>query len=312
MEKKLLEILVLGLLLCNVGFAETLELDQGIKINIPKNYEYLQFDQQDFSRANMVGIGLSKNEIEDLINEQASLLGMDGTETSTIIAKKGYADAYGNLIQHLIDGKSHESWPGNRKFKKKCGKKRSQKSMLKCLVKFFKLDPMIQIDIANGTNEEIKEMASALKEIEGSSKKEIKEINKSFEPSKNSFGSFYKTTLNLKFAYIDNKQWGFEITGKENIMGAKGKRIGYIIIHKNRAFLIQGFCYSQTTCENIEKTNIEIIQPYLSPISTGKKIETRSTSNSNLSEELKKLNELYKEGALTKEEFEKAKKKLLN
>jgi hypothetical protein len=310
--KKFLGILVLGLLWCNVGFAEILELDHGIKINIPKNYEYLQFDQQDHARANMVGIDLSKNEIEDLINEQASLLGMDGTETTIIIAKKGYAEGYGDYYQHLIDGKSPESWSGYRKFEKKCGKKKSQKSILKCLVKFMKLDPMIQIDIANGTNEDFKEMASSLKEIEGSSKKEIKEINKSFEPTKNSFGSYYKNTLNLKIAYIDNKQWGFEIIGEENMMGMKGKRIGYIMVHNDHAFLIQGYCFSQTTCKNIKKTNIEIIQPYLSPISTGKKIETTSTTSSNLTKELKELNELYKSGALTKEEFEKAKKKLLN
>ena len=34
--KKLLGILVLGLLWCNVGLTEILELDHGIKINIPK------------------------------------------------------------------------------------------------------------------------------------------------------------------------------------------------------------------------------------------------------------------------------------
>ena len=35
-------------------------------------------------------------------------------------------------------------------------------------------------------------------------------------------------------------------------------------------------------------------------------------TNDSLVEEIKKLNELYKSGVLTKEEFEKAKKKLLN
>jgi len=44
-----------------------------------------------------------------------------------------------------------------------------------------------------------------------------------------------------------------------------------------------------------------------------KKKETKDTSSSsNFTEELKELNKLYKEGVLTKEEFEKAKKKLLN
>ena len=47
-----------------------------------------------------------------------------------------------------------------------------------------------------------------------------------------------------------------------------------------------------------------------------KKVEKKETkdtsSSSNLTGELKELHELYKEGVLTKEEFEKAKKKLLN
>ena len=44
-----------------------------------------------------------------------------------------------------------------------------------------------------------------------------------------------------------------------------------------------------------------------------KKKETKDTSSSsNLTEELKELNKLYKEGVLTKEEFKKAKKKILN
>jgi len=43
--------------------------------------------------------------------------------------------------------------------------------------------------------------------------------------------------------------------------------------------------------------------------STSKK---KKSNNVNISKELKDLNELYKSGVLTKEEFEKAKKKLLN
>ena len=39
---------------------------------------------------------------------------------------------------------------------------------------------------------------------------------------------------------------------------------------------------------------------------------TKATSGSNLTEDIKALKQLYDEGALTKEEFEKAKKKLLN
>ena len=49
-----------------------------------------------------------------------------------------------------------------------------------------------------------------------------------------------------------------------------------------------------------------------SKIKKKKKTEETKTTSTGLTEELKELNKLYKEGVLTKEEFEKAKKKLLN
>jgi hypothetical protein len=45
---------------------------------------------------------------------------------------------------------------------------------------------------------------------------------------------------------------------------------------------------------------------------TEKKKEPKKKMNEDIVNKLKELNELYKSGALTKEEFEKAKKKLLN
>ena len=214
--KKLLGIVVLGLLWCNIGFAEILELNHGIKINIPKNYEYLQFDQQDFARANFKGV-ISENEIEDLLNEQASLLGFDGTETSTIIAKKGYAKGFGSYYSHVINGKDPQSWSGMKKIQNKCGKKKSQESQIKCIIKIMKMDPIVQIDIANSNNENIKQLASDIKLLEDSNKKEIKDINESSEKIRNSFGAMYKNELSLKIAKINNKKWGFEIIGEDNV-----------------------------------------------------------------------------------------------
>jgi hypothetical protein len=50
----------------------------------------------------------------------------------------------------------------------------------------------------------------------------------------------------------------------------------------------------------------------LSEYYAGKNSQTLGTSSQNITEELKELKKLYDEGALTKEEFTKAKKKLLN
>ncbi len=65
----------------------------------------------------------------------------------------------------------------------------------------------------------------------------------------------------------------------------------------------------------VEKCNgstdfLNIIKP--SNLYVESNLNIDATDSGDLTEQLKGLNELYKSGALTKEEFEKAKKKLLN
>tara|TARA_Y100001980_G_C14417868_1_gene209659 strand:+ start:511 stop:774 length:264 start_codon:yes stop_codon:yes gene_type:complete len=61
--------------------------------------------------------------------------------------------------------------------------------------------------------------------------------------------------------------------------------------------IMKGFSAKSTNRENQEINNSEI--------------ETQSVNHEGLSEEIKKLDNLLKEGVLTQEEFEKAKKKIL-
>ena len=272
--KKLLGIVVLGLLWCNTSFAETIELDQGIKVNIPKGYEYLQFDQIEFMRANFEGLELSESEIDEIVNEMKLLLGMNGSETSTLIGKKGYAKGYGSFINHTMSGNAPESWSGFSKFEKKCGNKQTEKSMMDCLIKFFKMDPIIQIDVGNDTNEDLKELTLLINEINTTDTKDIKDLNKSSEKIKKTFSNMYQNEINLKIVKIKNKKWGFEIFGEDIMMGFKAKRIGYMFMHNEHAFIIQGFCMSQTTCKNIKKLNNQIIEPYLSKLE--EKTETKA------------------------------------
>ena len=309
--KKLLGIIVLSLLWCNTLFAETIELDQGIKVNIPKGYEYLQFDQLEFIRVNMEAMEISKSKIDQIINDMKLLLGMNGSETSTIIGKKGYAKGYGDFMNHTLSGNAPESWDGFNEVEKKCGNKKTDKSMMKCLIKFFKMDPMIQIDVGNGSNKDLKELTLTLNKINDSDKNDINDFNKSSEKIKNTFSEMYQNEINLKLVKIKNKKWGFEILGEDTMMGFTAKRIGYMFIPNEHAFIIQGFCMSQTTCKNIKKLNNKIIEPYLS-MNFKKKAVINNSEEGNLIKQLQDLNDLYKSGVLTKEEFEKGKKKILN
>ena len=69
----------------------------------------------------------------------------------------------------------------------------------------------------------------------------------------------------------------------------------------------------KTIAKQISKPSRKLIVKLPTQIgNTAKKEPTQTDSNNSLSQQIKDLNEMYKSGALTKEEFEKAKKKLLN
>ena len=125
--KKLLGIVVLGLLWCNITFAKTIQLDQGVKVKIPKDFEYLQFNQLEFMRGSFEGMEMSKSEIDEIIDQMQSYLGMNGTEISTIIGRKGYKNSYGDFTNHILSGNNPETWSGFEEFSIKCGNKKTEK-----------------------------------------------------------------------------------------------------------------------------------------------------------------------------------------
>tara|TARA_B100000989_G_C19436878_1_gene425523 strand:- start:47 stop:856 length:810 start_codon:yes stop_codon:yes gene_type:complete len=268
--KKVLGIVILGLLWCNITFAKIIELDQGVKIKIPDGYEYVQFKRLEFMRAKAGEWGeLSKSQFDKFIDEQQTLLGMNGTETSTIIVRKEYKDSYIDFINHVSTGKSWKGWPGMRKIANKCANKKSQKSVVKCIVDTLKMDPIIQINLANDISKD-PVLMPALKE----------------------------------FGKIEN-------SGEDRIMGIGFKKTSYFFLHNENIFLIEGSCMSKKNCKNIKNLKNKIIEPFLS-MKSKKEKKPENVDNNDLIKKIKELNDLYKSGVLTKEEFEKAKKKLLN
>tara|TARA_B100000315_G_C14410812_1_gene510892 strand:- start:21 stop:902 length:882 start_codon:yes stop_codon:yes gene_type:complete len=77
--------------------------------------------------------------------------------------------------------------------------------------------------------------------------------------------------------------------------------------HNNKIFIASSICTEKC---NASTDLLDVIKPTNLFVESNS-IATDSTNN-NLVEQLNSLNKLYKSGALTKEEFEKAKKKLLN
>ena len=128
----------------------------------------------------------------------------------------------------------------------------------------------------------------------------------SFPPQKDLKEKFV-TVKNTYFLKIDygsnevsfllvkkNKKWGLTIIQKLGEVG--------INFTTNSTFDRKNFDY----CETVDK------QEFNELIKKGIKINTETKSNDDLTQQLMNLNGKYKYGILTKEEFEKAKKKLLN
>ena len=69
-------------------------------------------------------------------------------------------------------------------------------------------------------------------------------------------------------------------------------------------------CY--VDCSKFNSKFNNMIKPVFSTIKKTVKTKTINSSNNDLIEQLEQLNSLFKSGVLTKEEFAKAKKKILN
>ena len=82
------------------------------------------------------------------------------------------------------------------------------------------------------------------------------------------------------------------------------------IDQNDKAYLFLSACYVQ--CSKFNSKFDKMIKPIFSTNTQVKKTTSNISVSSDLAEQLKTLNELYKSGALTKEEFTIAKKKLLN
>ena len=121
-------------------------------------------------------------------------------------------------------------------------------------------------------------------------------INK-FKISKNVYGKLFLKS-NGKMIWV---MGAMKIDIKLNL---------FVTENNDKAYLFMSVCY--VNCSKFNSKFDKMIKPIFSTNTQVKKTTSNIYVSSDLTEQLKALNELYKSGVLTKEEFEKAKKKLLN
>ena len=293
--KKILGIVVLCLLLSHNSFAKTINIDNKILLNVPENFNYIKIEA---------------DKVADYYAEFFSSLGEDatfyyvGTDDSIEFANAMINDQE-KVLQPIMKKMEKKNFSTEKsminfvsKEIKKLMKKRKYQGVIWVLVSEENLEDtdydlfetvesfknMSQADMSNEALEYKKELKEELR-VDGVEGLNLK-VSK-FKIEKNKINS---PAFDLKIAAnMYNINWDMEVYG---------------YLKNNKPIIVGSECIGK--CKGVTDVKNMIVYSNTTSISTS------SESSSNIVDNLNKLNDLYKSGVLTKEEFEKAKKKILN
>jgi len=319
--KKFLFILGAGILWCNTSIAQIINIDNKITLDLPKHHKYTELQEDDvfygeyffdqmFEPIEMfepkVFMSGSKNLI-DLIEDVRD--GKDPMENKYIATFMRKMEKKSTSLDELKFGK----WMASEI--KKTFKKAKIDFSNFIVISGKKIDDIDTSDLGFDIND-FQEMNNT--EL----KRKTKEIraNITEDSGDNKTIDYGPTRLVIKkFKIAKNEYNQLFMIGEAKIFMAvnetlsiDGNYVLFVIVKDDRAFAIFSECF--VDCSEHGKKIDKMIKPMFS--TTTKIVDTdnnATTSNdSNIVDQIQQLNELYKSGALTKEEFEKAKKKLLN
>ena len=287
--------MALCLLLSHNSFAKTINIDDKILLNVPENFNYIKIET---------------DEIADYYEEFFSSLGVDaafyyvGTDDSIEFANAMVNDQEKVLqpIMKKLEKKNFSTEKSMINFVskeiKKLMKKRKYQGVIWVLVSEENLED---------TDYDLFETVESLKNLsQADMNKKALEYKKEL---KEELGVDGVEGLNLKvskFKIEKNKinSLAFDLKIAANMFNINWDMEVYGYLKNNKPIIVGSECIGK--CKGV--TGIKNMIVYSDTISTG----TSSKSSSNIVDNLNKLNDLYKSGVLTKEEFEQAKTKILN
>ena len=293
--KKLLGIVVLGLLLSHNSFAKTINIDDKILLNVPENFNYIKIET---------------DEVADYYAEFFSSLGEDaafyyvGTDDSIEFANAMVNDQEKVLepIMKKMERKNFSTEKSMINFVskeiKKLMKKRKYQGVIWVLISEESLED---------TDYDLFETVESLKKMnQADMNKEALEYKKELKEELSVDGVEGLNLKVSKFKIEKNKinSPAFDLKIAANMFNINWDMEVYGYLKNNKPIIVGSECIGK--CKGV--TGIKNMIVYSNTTSTN----TSSESSSNIVDNLNKLNDLYKSGVLTKEEFEKAKKKLLN
>ena len=313
--KKFLGIVVISFLWCSSVSSKIININQILSLDIPTNYEFIKIDDSNSSSV-LYGMGEFFDELDSLEFE------------FYFIAPRAAID----VVQELLDGTEAEDLDVFKDILRKAEKKNfnSYQSQMKWVVselkKKMKKEKISSLTYAIVAKQKIKdiedeELIDFIKEVENMNDTEKKEFTDELRKEMTTLSRDNKTVpINEDMSLVIKK---FNIAQNQNnklflefnfllkwlnVVNIPGNL--YLSERNEYLYLVASECW--VNCSKQNSRFKKMIKPMLSKNIKVKKTKSNISDSGNLTEQLKALNELYKSGALTKEEFTKAKNKLLN
>ena len=317
--KKIFTIIVLGLLYCNVLPAKILNIENKIQIEVPSSHKFIKYENEEV-----------RQPIEEFLEDY------EGLEMDLyLIGPSKYVD----LEKAILDGEDPMDNEYVQSIMNKLERKNFQDevkagkwmiSEAKKIMKKEKIDFITYALVLNesllklSAEEEGDEIADMINELKNMNSQELKVATKEIRKQITALSSNNKSilinesmTINLnKFVIAKNEYDNLFLKSSGKmiwIMGAIKLDVMlnlFLAEHNDKTYAFISACY--VNCSKFNSSFDKMTKPMFSTDVQTQKTKSSLSNDGDLTEQLKALGELYKSGALTKEEFTKAKKKILN
>jgi len=286
--KKILGIMVLGLLLPCIAISKTINIENRVKLNVPDNFNYVKVDTySDLFEGFFDALGKDANFYYIGSNDSIEFANLLVTEGEDLLQP----------IMEKIETKNFKTEKSMMNFISKEFKK---------LIRKYNYEGVIWVYLSKENLEDVDtELFEIANEVKNMNKNDLKKESLKFkkilkdELGINGIDGIKMKISKFKIEKNPINEPAFDLKIAANMFNINWDMEIYGYINDKKPLLVGSECFGK--CKSISDVKRKIIFSKISPI-----------DSSGIVNNLKSLNELFQSGALTKEEFEKAKKKLLN
>ena len=286
--KKLLGILVLGLLLPCIAISKTINIENRVKLNVPDNFNYVKVDTySDLFEGFFDALGKDANFYYIGSNDSIEFANLLVTEGEDLLQP----------IMEKIETKNFKTEKSMMNFISKEFKK---------LIRKYNYEGVIWVYLSKENLEDVDtELFEIANEVKNMNKNDLKKESLKFkkilkdELGINGIDGIKMKISKFKIEKNPINEPAFDLKIAANMFNINWDMEIYGYINDKKPLLVGSECIGK--CKSISDVKRKIIFSKISPV-----------DSSGIVNNLKSLNELFQSGALTKEEFEKAKKILLN